>query len=412
MFRLRKKNFNLKGRFMERESTLSKYLSERAVNVKGSPTLLLDAKAKRLKAEGRDIIFFTAGEPDFDTPINIKEAGIKAIREGFTKYCPVDGTPSLKKAVSDRFERDFGLKYSPEEILVSPGAKMGIFEALFSLLNKGDETIVISPYWVSYPDMVKLASGVPKIVNTTEEMNFVPKPEDIEKNITSKTKVLILNYPSNPTGAVYPRKVLNDIADIVISKDIFVISDEIYANIVFEEEFVSFPSIRKELKNRTILISGVSKTYSMTGWRIGVALGPKEIITPMKNIQSQTTSNPTSISLKAAEEAFSGSQSSVLEMVSTFRRRRDLIYNLLSKIRGVTCFKPKGAFYIFPNVSRYGKSRDICEYLLDKDVAAVPGVDFGSEGYIRLSFATSDENIIEGIKRIEKALTELDNLKK
>lgn len=388
-------------------------LSKRVKAIKPSATLALTAKAKEMQAKGIDVISFGAGEPDFDTPENIKRAGVEAIEEGFTKYCPVDGTPSLKKAVLERIKEDFAVDYSPPEVIVTPGAKMAIFEALYALLDDQDEVLIPAPYWVSYPDMVLLAGGTPKIIETKEEDGFSLKPEDVEKAITEKTKVLILNSPCNPTGAVISKEDLKGIAEIAIAKDILVIADEIYAKIIFESKFISFPSLDPRLKERTILIYGVSKTYSMTGWRIGFALGPADIISAMRKVQSQTTSNPTSISLKAAEEAVKGDQEEVERMVLEFRGRRDLIWEGLMSIKGISCFKPQGAFYIFPNFSNYMKgdinsSIALSEYLLEKaKVAVVPGSAFGAEGYARLSFATSERNIKEGLDRIKESLESL-----
>jgi aspartate aminotransferase len=385
-------------------------LSKRVKEIKPSPTLSLDAKAKELISKGEDIISFGAGEPDFPSPDEACEWGKRAIDQGKTKYTAVDGIPELKKAVAKRFEDFFGVKYDVKEIIVTPGAKMAIYEALFSLVDEGDEVIILSPYWVSYPDMVKMVGGIPKFVETKPENNFEPNPDDIANAISSRTKVLILNFPCNPTGAVASPDVFKEIAKIVSKKDVFVISDEIYGTLVYDGVFESFARF---LKEKTLVIWGMSKTYSMTGWRIGFGLGPEKIISAMRKVQSQTTSNPTTISqyasLAALEEE---SQKFVRETTEKFKQRRDLIFNLLCEL-GIECVKPRGAFYIFPDVSEFlgGKVKttdELSDFLLGNcKVLVIPGSGFGAEGFIRLSFALSEEKIKEGVKRIKEGLSSL-----
>ncbi len=395
-------------------------LSSRAKGLKPSPTLAINAKAKAMQAQGIHVISFGAGEPDFDTPENIKRAAVKAIDEGFTKYTPVGGIDELKDAIIQKFQRDNQLTYKRSQILVSCGGKHSFYNLAQALFDQGDEVIIPAPYWVSYPPMVELAEATPVIVKTKEENGFRLTPEDLKKAITPKTKALILNSPSNPTGGVYYKEDLERIAEIVLSKNLFVISDEIYEKIVYDEfKFVSIASLGEEIKNRTIIVHGVAKTYAMTGWRIGYTAGPEEIISAMNNIQSQSTSNPTSIAQKASVEALLGPQEDVGKMVKAFSERRNYIIDRLNRIKGVTCFKPLGAFYAFPNFSSYyGKSyqgrkisnsTELADYFLEvAKVAVVPGIEFGDDAFERLSFATSMENIKEGVDRIEEALKKLE----
>jgi aspartate aminotransferase len=399
---------------------MPKGLSRRALNIKPSPTLAVDAKAKALKAQGVDVVGFGAGEPDFDTPDNIKEAGIKAIQSGFTKYCPVAGTPELKKAIIDRIKADYGVEYKEEEIIVSCGAKHSLYNIAQALFEKGDEVLIPSPYWVSYPDIVMLAGAKPKFIKTTASSGFKIKPEQLEKAITKRTKALILNSPSNPTGATYTEEELRPIAEIIVKADIWVIADEIYDKLVYDNfKYKSFPSFGEEVKKRTLLVNGVSKAYAMTGWRIGYTAGDAKVIKAMADIQSQSTSNPTSIALKAATEAFAGPQDSIQRMLKEFDERRRYMVKTLNSIKGISCLMPQGAFYVFPKVSRlYGKSYngkeiknsfDFAEFLLDAvKVAVVPGAPFGDDRYIRLSYATSMENIKKGLDRIKEAVEKLN----
>ena len=394
-------------------------LSNRAKSLKPSPTLAINAKAKSMQAQGIHVISFGAGEPDFDTPENIKQAAKKALDDGFTKYTPVGGIDELKDAIIKKFQRDSGLSYKRSEVLVSCGGKHSFYNLAQAIFDRGDEVIIPAPYWVSYPPMVSLAGGSPVIVKTTEKNEFKLTPGALKKAITQRTKALIINSPSNPTGSAYAKKELEKIAEIALLKNIFVISDEIYEKIVYDGfQFTSIASLSEEMKKRTIIVHGVAKTYSMTGWRIGYTAGPEEIIAAMNNIQSQSTSNPTSISQKASVEALIGPQSEVEKMVSAFAQRRNYIVDRLNKMSGVSCYKPVGAFYVFPNFSpHYGKayqgkkienSTHLADYFLDvARVAVVPGVEFGADPVERLSFATSLENIKEGLDRIEEAVRKL-----
>lgn len=394
-------------------------LSNRAKGLKPSPTLAINAKAKAMQARGIRVISFGAGEPDFDTPENIKKAAIKSIEDGFTKYTAVGGIDELKDAVIHKFQRDNQVTYKRSQILISCGGKHSFYNLAQALFDRGDEVIIPAPYWVSYPPMVALAEATPLIIETKEENGFKITPEELKKAITPRTKALVLNSPSNPTGSAYTKKDLEKIAEIAISRKFFVISDEIYEKIVYDGfEFRSIASLGEEIKGRTIIVHGVAKTYAMTGWRIGYTAGPEEIISAMSNIQSQSTSNPTSISQKASVEALIGPQEEVKKMVSAFTERRNYIVDRLNEISGVSCFKPLGAFYVFPNFSEYygrsyqGKkisnSTELADYLLDvAKVAVVPGVEFGADPFERLSYATSMEDIREGLDRIEEALKQL-----
>jgi len=394
-------------------------LSNRAKSLKPSPTLAINAKAKSMQAQGIHVISFGAGEPDFDTPENIKQAAKKAIDEGFTKYTPVGGIDELKDAIINKFKRDSYLTYKRSEVIVSCGGKHSFYNLAQAIFDQGDEVIVPAPYWVSYPPMVALANATPVIVETTEKNEFKITPEDLKKAVTPKTKALIINSPSNPTGSAYGKKELEKIAEIAISKNFFVISDEIYEKIVYDGfEFTSVASLSEEIKKRTIIVHGVAKTYAMTGWRIGYTAGSEEIISAMNNIQSQSTSNPTSIAQKASVEALIGPQNEVERMAAAFGQRRNYIVDRLNKISGVSCYKPVGAFYVFPNFSSYyGKSYQgkkiensthLADFFLDvARVAVVPGVEFGADPFERLSFATSMENIKEGLNRIEESLKKL-----
>ncbi|MGQ9637317.1 MAG: pyridoxal phosphate-dependent aminotransferase [Thermodesulfobacteriota bacterium] len=394
-------------------------LSRRALGLKPSPTLAINAKAKSLQAKGIHVISFGAGEPDFDTPPNIKAAAIKAIDEGFTKYTPVGGIDELKDAIIKKFQRDSGLTYKQSEILVSCGGKHSFYNLAQAIFDQGDEVIIPSPYWVSYPPMVTLAEATPVIVETKEDNGFKLRIDDLKKVINPRTKALVLNSPSNPTGSVYLKEDLEKIAELAIQNNFFIISDEIYEKIVYDDfKFISIASLGEDIKKKTIIVHGVAKTYAMTGWRIGYTAGPEEIISAMNNIQSQSTSNPTSISQKAAVEALLGPQDEVERMVSAFEKRRNYIVERLNEIPGVHCLKPLGAFYVFPNFSSYyGKSykgkkisnsTELADFFLEvAQVAVVPGIEFGADDFQRLSYATSIEDIKEGLDRIEKALKQL-----
>jgi aspartate aminotransferase len=394
-------------------------LSNRASKIKPSPTLAIDAKAKAMKAEGVDIVSFGVGEPDFDTPDNIKEAAIKAIRDGFTKYTPVGGIDPLKDAIIEKFRKDNNLNYMRDEIIVSCGAKHSLYNIAQALFGPGDEILIPSPYWVSYPDQVVLNDAIPVFVKTYETDSFMVKTKAIESHITKRTKALILNSPSNPTGLTYNKETLERIAEIVLKHNLYVISDEIYEKLLYDGVLhFSIASLGSNIKNKTIVVNGLSKAYAMTGWRIGYAAGPKEIIKAMTNIQSQSTSNPTSIAQKAAVEALTGPQDFINTMLTEFDMRRKFLINELNSIPGMSCLTPTGAFYAFPNTSKiYGKSidnrkisssSDLALYLLEKaKVALVHGEAFGDDNYIRLSYATSIDEIKKGVERIREAVSRL-----
>jgi aspartate aminotransferase len=394
-------------------------LSNRASKIKPSPTLAIDAKAKAMKAEGVDIVSFGVGEPDFDTPDNIKEAAIKAIRDGFTKYTPVGGIDPLKDAIIEKFRKDNNLNYMRDEIIVSCGAKHSLYNIAQALFGPGDEILIPSPYWVSYPDQVVLNDAIPVFVKTYETDSFMVKTKAIESHITKRTKALILNSPSNPTGLTYNKETLERIAEIVLKHNLYVISDEIYEKLLYDGVLhFSIASLGSNIKNKTIVVNGLSKAYAMTGWRIGYAAGPKEIIKAMTNIQSQSTSNPTSIAQKAAVEALTGPQDFINTMLTEFDMRRKFLINELNSIPGMSCLTPTGAFYAFPNASKiYGKSidnrkisssSDLALYLLEKaKVALVHGEAFGDDNYIRLSYATSIDEIKKGVERIREAVSRL-----
>ena len=394
-------------------------IAQRAKAIKPSPTLAMAAKAKAMKAQGIDVVDFGVGEPDFDTPENVKQAGIKAIQSGFTKYTPAGGTDELKDAVVDKLKKDNGLAYERSQVLISCGAKHSLYNIAEALFDPGDEVIIPSPYWVSYPDQVILNDAVPVIVETTEQEGFRISAAKLEKAITKRTKAFILNSPSNPTGLAYDRKTLEEIAAVAVKHRIYVISDEIYEKLVYDGfTHTSIASLNPEIKELTIVVNGVSKSHAMTGWRIGFAAGPTDVIKAMANIQSQSTSNPASISQKAALEALRGPQDFLPVMNAEFDKRRKYMVERLNKMKGVSCMLPVGAFYAFPNVSKlYGRSAggktvknsaDLAAYLLEAaKVALVSGDSFGADAYIRLSYATSLEIIKKGMDRIEEAVNAL-----
>jgi aspartate aminotransferase len=394
-------------------------IAKRAMAIKPSPTLATAAKAKAMKAQGIDVVDFGVGEPDFDTPENVKQAGIKAIQSGFTKYTPAGGTDELKDAVIDKFKKDNNLAYERPQVLISCGAKHSLYNIAEALFDPGDEVIIPAPYWVSYPDQVLLNDATPVIVETTAEEGFTLTAKKLEKAVTKKTKALVLNSPSNPTGLAYDRKTLEEIAAVAVRHQFYVISDEIYEKLLYDGfKHCSIASLGKEIKDLTIVVNGVSKSHAMTGWRIGYAAGPKDVLSAMANIQSQSTSNPCSISQKAAVEALRGPQAFIATMNVEFDKRRRFMVERLNAMKSVTCLMPVGAFYAFPDVSRlFGKSvngkfikgsADLAAYLLeDAQVALVSGDAFGAEAYIRLSYATSMENIQKGLDRIEKAFSRL-----
>lgn len=392
-------------------------LSDRVNNIKPSPTLAITNKAKELKAAGKDIIGLGAGEPDFDTPEHIKKAAIDAINDGFTKYTAVDGTPELKKAIIEKFKRDNNISYEPNEILVSVGGKQSFFNLAQAFINPGDEVIIPAPYWVSYPDMVIIAEGVPVIVKCPAEQDFKITAEELEDAITDKTKMLVLNSPSNPTGMIYTLDELKAIADVLKKHpQIYVVSDDMYEHIRWTgDKFYNILNAAPELKDRAIILNGVSKAYAMTGWRIGYAGGPAKLIGAMKKVQSQSTSCPTSISQVAAEAAISGDQSVLTPMVEAFEKRCDLVVDGLNVIKGITCLRPDGAFYVYPDIKPLIKAAGLSSctefsaWLLEKvGVAVVPGDAFGLGGYMRISYATDEATLKDALSRIEKAVADLD----
>ncbi|MGP5436702.1 pyridoxal phosphate-dependent aminotransferase [Psychrobacter alimentarius] len=392
-------------------------LSDRVNSIKPSPTLAITNKAKELKAAGKDIIGLGAGEPDFDTPEHIKKAAIDAINDGFTKYTAVDGTPELKKAIIEKFKRDNDISYEPNEILVSVGGKQSFFNLAQAFINPGDEVIIPAPYWVSYPDMVIIAEGVPVIVKCPAEQDFKITPEQLEDAITDKTKMLVLNSPSNPTGMIYTLDELKAIAEVLKKHPhVYVASDDMYEHIRWTgDKFYNILNAAPELKDRAIILNGVSKAYAMTGWRIGYAGGPAKLIGAMKKVQSQSTSCPTSISQVAAEVAISGDQSVLEPMVAAFEKRCDLVVDGLNSIKGITCLRPDGAFYVYPEIKPLIKAAGLSSctefsaWLLEKvGVAVVPGDAFGLGGYMRISYATDEATLKDALSRIEKAVADLD----
>jgi len=395
-------------------------ISERAKRLRPSPTLTIAAKEKLLRSKGIDVVGFGAGEPDFETPPHVKDAAKAAIDEGFTRYTPVSGIEELKDAVIETFKRDKGLSYERTEVIITCGGKHALFNLFQALLNEGDEVIVPSPFWVSYPAMVELAGGRPVFLETSQDEEYEIDARRLVRLVTPRTKAIVLNYPSNPHGALYSVETLSAVGRIACENDLIVVADEIYDKIVYDGlRHVSIASLEKEFKERTILVHGVSKTYAMTGWRIGFAAGRREIIEAMANIQSQSTSNPTSISQKAALSALLGPSDSVVSMVEEFQRRRDFLYSSFVGM-SVECFRPKGAFYMFPNFSEFlGRewkgtiirdSADLCSILLEEfRVSTVPGIEFGKDGHLRLSFATSYGSIAKGVERIREAVQALRN---
>ncbi|WP_462137276.1 pyridoxal phosphate-dependent aminotransferase [Candidatus Mycalebacterium sp.] len=395
---------------------MSMEISKRATNIKQSATLAITAKVKELRAEGVDVIGFGAGEPDFDTPSDIKEAGIESIQNGFTKYTPVGGIPELKNAITARIKEDYGIEYAQDEVMVSCGAKHTLYNIAQAVLNPGDEVIVPSPYWVSYPAQIALAGAQAVIAETTLKDGFKLTPAMLKKRISRKTRALILNYPSNPTGSTYDENELKALADTAMEDGIFIISDEIYDKILYGGiTHTPVASLGEEVRENSILVNGVSKTYSMTGWRIGYAAGGKNIISAMSRIQGQCTSNPPSMAQMAAVEALSGGQEVVERRAEEFERRKDFIVSRVREI-GFECLDPQGAFYIFPSIEKFigvkfgdremENSMDFTDFLLNQaKVAVVPGIEFGMENHIRISYATSMENIEEGMNRVENTLS-------
>lgn len=392
-------------------------LANRLNLVKPSPTLAVTARATELKAAGKDVIGLGAGEPDFDTPPHVKQAAIEAIGRGETKYTPVTGTAALKKAITEKFKRENGLDYSTNQIIAGVGAKQVIFNALLATINAGDEVIIPAPYWVSYPDMVLFAEGTPVTVPCLEKDGFKLKPEALEKAINEKTKWLIINSPSNPTGAAYTRQELRALADILVKHPhVLILADDIYEHLIYDGfTFHTIAQVAPELYERTLTVNGLSKAYAMTGWRIGYAGGPKPLITAIADIQSHSTSNTCSISQAASVAALNGKQEFLQDWRDSFAHRRNLVVDALNAISGLSCLKPEGAFYVFPNMQGLiGKktpqggtittSADLCDYLLNEAlVATVPGSAFGLEGYFRISYATSETALQKAMIRIKAA---------
>ena len=394
-------------------------LADRLKTLAPSATLAVQAKAKELRTRGIDVISFGAGEPDFDTPERIKDAALRAMQKGQTKYTEVPGIPELRQAICTKLKRDNGLDYDPADVLVSCGAKHTLFNLVVAVINPGDEVIVPSPYWVSYPEQVRLVGGVPVSVATDEATGFDLDVGRVRAAVTPRTKLIVLNSPNNPTGAVFSRERLQAVARIAVERDVLIVSDECYEPMTYDGRHFSIASIGADVKSRTIVVNTCSKAYAMTGWRIGYAAGPRPLIKGMTDVQSQATSNPSSIAQWAAIEALAGAQDDVAKMAGEFDRRRRLIVEGLNAIPGISCVMPKGAFYAFPNVSGlFGRttpggtalrgSTDVASFLLDHArVAVVPGLDFGSDAHVRLSYATSAELIREGLSRMASAVKNL-----
>ena len=397
------------------------FIADSLSRIKPSPTIAVTNKARELRAAGRDVIGLGAGEPDFDTPDNIKEAGIRAIREGETKYTAVDGTPDLKQAICDKFKRENGLAYAPEQVTVSGGGKQVLFNAFVATLNPGDEVVIPTPYWVSYPDMVLLAGGEPVFAEARAEDNFKLRPEVLEAAITPKTKWLIMNSPSNPSGAAYSASELKGLTDVLLRHPhVWVLTDDMYEHLVYDGfVFATAAQVEPKLYERTLTMNGVSKAYAMTGWRIGYGAGPVELIKAMAKVQSQSTSNPSSISQAAAVEALNGRQNFIAERAEVFKQRRDLVVGMLNEAAGIDCPTPEGAFYVYPSCAGcIGKKTpdgktiendlDFVSYLLDSvGVACVHGEAFGLSPHFRISYATSTEALTDACGRIQKACAAL-----
>ncbi len=395
-------------------------LSEKALNIAPSATFAMDAKAKAMKAAGEDVVGFAAGEPDFDTPVLIRDAMKAAMDEGMTRYAPVAGTPELRKAIAAKLQKDNGLCYDASQIIVSNGAKHSLYNAFFTLLNDGDEVIVPTPCWVSYPEMVRMAGGVPVFVPACEKDNFIPAPAAIAAAITPKTKAFILNSPNNPNGCIWSEAMLGALAKMAVEHDFYIVSDEIYEHLIYgTQKHVSIASLGEEIKARSIVINGVSKTYAMTGFRIGYAAGPADVIKAMTNAQSQSTSAPNTAAMHAAAVALTMPQDCVADMRHEFEKRRDVLVKGINAIPGVSCRKPEGAFYVMMNVTglmgrridgvTLNDSAAFAEALLSHGkVVVVPGNAFMAEGFCRLSYATSMANVVEGLKRIEAFVKSLE----
>ena len=385
-------------------------ISRRAASLSPSLTLAIDSKAKAMKAEGLDVVGFAAGEPDFDTPQHIKDACTKAIAEGFTKYTPSSGIPELRQAIVDKYKRDNNLSYKSSQIIVSSGGKHSCYNVILATCEEGDEVIIPSPYWLSYPEMVKLAGATPVILTTSDQTEFKVTPEMLRKAITPRTRLFILNSPSNPTGSLYTRDEIKAIGDICVEKSVLIMSDEIYEKLVYDgAEHTSVAAFSQAHYDHTIVVHGLAKAYSMTGWRLGYLAAPEPIAKAIDAIQSHSTSNPTSFAQRGGVAALNGSQEHLAKWLEEYSKRRGFAHQKLNSIPGISCVNAKGAFYLFPNISKIGlKSTDFCARLLEKEkVAAVPGIAFGADDYIRISYATSMANIEKGLNRIEKFVKEL-----
>lgn len=388
-------------------------ISKKAGSISPSPTLSLDAKFKQMKKQGIPVVGFGAGEPDFETPDRIKNAAIEAIGKGMTRYTPAAGTIELRQAICDKFKRDLGVDYTVNNIVVSNGGKHSLTNVFMCICNAGDEVIIPAPYWVSYPEMVKMADGKPVFINTTEETGFKFSPEQLEKAITDKTKAVVINSPSNPTGMVYSEEELRAIAEIAVKHNIYIVFDEIYEKLIYDGKHVNPATFGDEVKELTVIVNGLAKAYAMTGWRIGYTAANEKLTKAMSSLQSHATSNPNSVAQYAAIEALSGDQSEISDMCAEYVKRRDYMVERINGIDGISCLNPNGAFYIFMNVKEllnkehYGKmittAQELCDDMLDRAlVALVPSEGFGIDGYARLSYATSMEEITEGLNRIEK----------
>ena len=391
------------------------YISEKAKSISASPTLAIDSKFKQMKQQGIPVVGFGAGEPDFNTPDHIKNAGIEAIKNNITRYTPASGTLELKQAICEKMKKDTGLSYTPANVIVSNGGKHALTNIFMAILNPGDEVIIPAPFWVSYPEMVKMADGKPVYIDTTEENNFKFTVDQLAAACSDKTRALVLNSPSNPTGMAYTRQEMEKIAAFAVKQGIYVIFDEIYEKLLYEGEHVNIATLGDEIRKQTIIVNGMAKTYAMTGWRIGYVVAEEPLIKAMSNMQSHATSNPNSIAQAASVEAILGDQSMIEVMKKEYRTRRDYMVERINSIEGLSCQCPQGAFYIFMNVKKvlgkehYGKmihtANDLCQDILERAlVAMVPSEGFGIDGYVRLSYATSMEVITTGLDRIEEYL--------
>jgi aspartate aminotransferase len=380
-------------------------ISQHAASLSPSLTLAIDSKAKQMKADGQDVVGFGAGEPDFDTPQHIKDAAIKALNEGFTKYTPASGIPELRQAIADKFKRENGLSYKPSQVIVSCGGKHSCYNVILATCQQGDEVIIPAPYWLSYPEMVKLAGARPVIVETTDKTEFKMTPDMLHQAITGLTRLFVLNSPSNPTGSVYTPDEIKTLGDICVEKGVLIMSDEIYEHLLYDGAVhKSVASLSPAHFEHTIIVHGFAKAWSMTGWRLGFTAAPEPIAKAIDAIQSHTTSNPTSFAQKGAVAALTGPQEHLKTWLAEFNKRRTFAWKKLNSIPGISCVNARGAFYLFPNISKTGlKSTDFCARLLEAEkVAAVPGIAFGADDYIRLSYATSMANIEKGLDRIDR----------